>query len=110
LTDRFEPSVPVAGEEALLHVSCGIAIAGGDGGESVTADELVHRADRAMYVAKERPGSSSQLYSPEVAGERTGRLRREIELKKAVGAGEVVPHYQPIVDLEDGRVVGAEAL
>ncbi len=113
LTDRFEPAVPVAGEEALVHLSCGIALAEGDrGGEAtLTADELVHRADRAMYVAKEEPGSSSHLCGPELAaGEPTGRLRREIELKGALEAGEVVPYYQPIVDLEDGRIVGAEAL
>ncbi len=112
LTDRFDAPVPVAGEEAIIRMSCGIALAGGeeDGEEKVTADELVHLADRAMYAAKEEPGSSFRRYGPEIAEERTGRLRREIELKEALERGHVVPYYQPIVDLEDGRIVGAEAL
>jgi diguanylate cyclase (GGDEF)-like protein/PAS domain S-box-containing protein len=111
LTGRFGRPVSVAGEDALLRVSCGIALAGGEGRPGpVTADELVRRADRAMYAAKEEPGSTSQRFGPEIADERTGRLKREIELKEALEAGDVVPHYQPLVDLEDGRIVGAEAL
>ncbi len=111
LTERFDRPVPVAGEDVLLRVSCGIAFAGGDGEEDpVTADELVHRADRAMFVAKEDPGSSARRYGPGIADERSGRLRREVELNQALRRGEIVPHFQPIVDLEDGRIVGAETL
>lgn len=112
VTDRFGAPVSVAGEEAMIRMSCGIAMAGGaeDGEDTVTADELVHRADRAMYAAKEEPGSSFHRYGPEIAEERTGRLRREIQLKEALERGDVVPYHQPIVDLEDGRMVGSEAL
>lgn len=111
LIERFGEPIPVAGEDALVRVSCGIALAGGEtGSETGTADELVHRADRAMYTAKEEPGSSFRRYGPEIAAARPGRLRREIELKEALENGEVVSHYQPLVDLEDGRIVGAEAL
>lgn len=112
VTDRFGPPVEVAGEEALVRVSCGIAFAGVDSHEeTVTADELMRQADRAMYEAKDEPGSSARLFNPDLAaGDPSGRLRREIDLKEALEAGNVVPHYQPIVDLEDGRIVGAEAL
>ncbi len=111
LTDQFRIPVSVAGEEALVRVSCGIAFAGGEGGpEGMTADELVHRADRAMYEAKEEPGSSYRVSDPEIEGRATGRLRREIELKEALEREEVEPHFQPIVDIEDGRIVGGEAL
>jgi diguanylate cyclase (GGDEF)-like protein/PAS domain S-box-containing protein len=111
ITDLFGPPISVAGEDALVRVSCGIALTGGDGAEETASpDELVHRADRAMYVAKVEPGSSARRYGPEIAEERTGRLRREVELQEAIANGDVVPFYQPIVDLEDGSIVGAEAL
>ncbi|MFW6010562.1 MAG: EAL and GGDEF domain-containing protein, partial [Gemmatimonadota bacterium] len=111
VTDLFGPPISVAGEDALVRVSCGIAVTGGDGAEeTVSSDDLVHRADRAMYAAKVEPGSSARRYGPEIAEAQTGRLRREIELQEAIADGDVVPFYQPIVDLEDGSIVGAEAL
>jgi len=111
LTERFASPIAVAGEEALVRMSCGVALAGGGrASEPVTADGLVHRADRAMYAAKAAPGSTYRRFGPEIAEEHTGRLRREIELNEALENGDVVPHYQPLVDLSDGRIVGAEAL
>lgn len=112
LTSQFDRPVRAGGQEAPLHLSCGIALAGGssDGQPGVSADDLVHRADRAMYAAKEQPGSAFRFYEPAIDDDRSVKLRRELELREALETGEIRPHYQPIVDLDDGRIVGAEVL
>ncbi len=70
--------------------------------------ELLDRADRAMYVAKvrRRRGDPIRLL-PGGAGDDPSLA---VELRRALSAGTVVPHFQPIVDARSGAVVGYEAL
>jgi diguanylate cyclase (GGDEF)-like protein/PAS domain S-box-containing protein len=112
--------IEVAGREILVGASIGIALSQPDadprpeaddevGPEAgpVDAEELLRRADQAMYRAKRARGSCWELYR---AGfEPRGRVTVD-ELRAAVTHDQLYLEYQPIVDLLDGRVVGAEAL
>ena len=77
-----------------------------------TADPLalLRAADSAMYAAKERGKGRTEMFGPE--HRRAAAIRRTLEagLRDGVQAGEVVPWFQPVVDLRTGRVVAAEAL
>lgn len=88
------------------HASAGAAISeAGDTGE-----ELLRKADLALYQAKSGHRGGARLYSPEIRRE-SERRSDEIDLAlKALHAGWLVPHYQPKVALSTGRMVGLEAL
>jgi predicted signal transduction protein with EAL and GGDEF domain len=75
-----------------------------------TPESLLRDADAAMYRAKERGRGRYELFDESVRAEIIGRLRTENELRRALDAGELRVHYQPIVDLGDRRPVGLEAL
>ena len=86
---------------------CSVGIAVTQGGES--AEELFRQADLAMYRAKES-GSGVDLFDDVLREKVTERLERKRELEPALAEDQFVLHYQPIVDLEDFRLVGVEAL
>jgi diguanylate cyclase (GGDEF)-like protein len=71
--------------------------------------ELIARADEAMYFAKQH-GGGVQLFRPEMNVFTTERLELENDLRAAVDGKQFELHYQPKVDVKEGRVVGAEAL
>jgi diguanylate cyclase (GGDEF)-like protein len=100
---------PVAlGESAAwVHGSIGIATARAG---SLGADELIRRADVAMYRAKEAGKGQVRVWCPEMHPARLARAPRRDEIAAAIEAGELVAHFQPIVSLADGSVVAAEAL
>jgi diguanylate cyclase (GGDEF)-like protein len=97
----------VNGQEVLSSASIGIAVCV-DGLDS--ADDLVRDADLAMYRAKDHGRARYELF--EVAMGETARHKLEFEnaLRRAIDHGELVMHYQPVVNLETGEVVAAEAL
>jgi EAL domain-containing protein (putative c-di-GMP-specific phosphodiesterase class I) len=76
-------------------------------GEDV--DTLLQHADVAMYEAK-RTHSGHEIYSVEHDPYNPVRLAMVGQLRKALDENQVVLHYQPKIDLESGKVVGAEAL
>jgi diguanylate cyclase (GGDEF)-like protein len=99
---------PFSIDEFQLEVqaSIGVAIFPDDGHES---DVLIKRADIAMYVAK-RLQSGVETYDPLEDHHSTRRLGLVSELRKAVADGEIILHYQPKLDLDNGQVAAAEAL
>jgi diguanylate cyclase (GGDEF)-like protein len=88
-------------------VGIGIAIAPNDG---VQADELVRRADRALYRAKAAGRSCVRFFEPEMDTHVEQRLRIERDLRSAIASDRIVPHYQPLVSLDGNRIIGFEAL
>ena len=95
----------IAGVSLEVQGSIGIAIAPEHG---TTRDELLRRADIAMYAAK-RIGAP-QVFSPGLDDNSPLRLAMTGELRRAIESGELAVFYQPQVDLREGRVRGAEAL
>jgi diguanylate cyclase (GGDEF)-like protein len=95
----------IAGVSLEVQGSIGIAIAPEHG---TTRDELLRRADIAMYAAKR--GGAPQVFSPGLDDNSPLRLAMTGELRRAIEGGELVVLYQPQVDLREGTVRGAEAL
>ncbi|HZQ83969.1 MAG TPA: EAL domain-containing protein, partial [Acidimicrobiales bacterium] len=95
-------------QDLKLHVdaSVGIALYPADAED---ADTLLQRADVAMYVAKDER-SRVELYTSDRDVNSRRRLTLLGELRGAIGDGQLVLHYQPLVELESRRIVGVEAL
>ncbi len=91
-----------------IFVTASVGIAAAEVGTS--AAELFHDADAAMYEAKRTGRARLAIYDDAMRERATLRLRIESELRLAIDSGEIVAHFQPIVDLHDGTIVGAEAL
>jgi diguanylate cyclase (GGDEF)-like protein len=97
----------VGGAEHYVSASLGVAVSrAGDR----DAEDLIREADAAMYRAKERGRGCAELYDEPMRAQATSRLRTENELRRALENDELCLHYQPIVDLADGRMTAVEAL
>ena len=106
LAELARPIV-VAGQ--TLHVDCSVGIAlFPDDGDS--ADTLIRNADTAMYHAKESGRANFQFFDPQMTERVSRRLSTETSLRRGLERGEFRLHYQPLIDLASGRIVGAEAL
>lgn len=74
------------------------------------AGELLRDADSAMYYAKAQGGNQHQLFDNAMHISAIELIQLEGELKRAVERREWLIHYQPIVSLASGRLIGVEAL
>ena len=97
----------VAGQEIVETLSIGISLYPDDGGDAGT---LVRNADMAMYAAKEAGRNTYQFFSATMDQKASKTISLESGLRKALEHGEFVLHYQPQLDLSNGRIVGVEAL
>jgi diguanylate cyclase (GGDEF)-like protein/PAS domain S-box-containing protein len=93
--------------EVFLTASIGVAFCPRDA-ENVI--DLIRNADAAMYHSKQNGGNSFAFYSPEMNAAAVERLMLKSKLRRSLERDEFMVHYQPKVDLRDGRIVGAEAL
>lgn len=107
LIELFEAPFRVEGRELDCGVSVGAAVSST---EVADPEELVRRADLAMYESKRKGGDGFQFYVPELeAPEQSSETMRD-ELEVAVERDELTLHYQPIVELAGTWIVGVEAL
>jgi diguanylate cyclase (GGDEF)-like protein len=93
--------------ELYITSSIGISIYPNDGED---IDTLIANADVAMYRAKEKGGNTYQFYHSDMNLRSLERLNMETQLRKALERGEIEVHYQPLVELQDGRIFGMESL
>jgi len=106
LLDELKQPIHIEGLSLELEGSAGVSRFPEDGDDAHT---LLRRADLAMYAAKERQ-SGCKLYSTELDRESAQRLAVLSEFRRALMDGEIVVHYQPIVDMKTLAVRGAEGL
>ena len=92
--------------EVMATASIGIAI--GDSGTEGAA--LLRDADAAMYRAKDDGRNRVALFDEDMQRIAQDHLDRAVALRGALGDQEIEAHYQPIVEVATGRVVGVEAL
>ncbi len=97
----------VHGQDILTTASIGLAIFPAD---SEDGAELLRNADIAMYRSKNGGGNSIEFFTAEMNERATRRIKIESQLQHALEVGEFEVHYQPIVTLPEGRMVGVEAL
>ncbi len=106
LTLLAEP-VDVGGRRVTVSASIGVAVFPQDGGDRGT---LMMAADSAMYAAKAHGRNHVSFYTRALASRARRRLDVEQGLRRSLERGEMALHFQPIVGLDDGRLVAAEAL
>ena len=106
IRELFDSPFDLNGAEVVVSTSIGIAMAH----DTIDAEELLRRADLAMYRVKEGGKDGSAFFDPAMEERAVDRLDVLNGLRKAIECDELVVHYQPIVNLETGAVVAAEAL
>lgn len=92
-----------------ISVTASIGLALHDGGD-LTGEDLLCNADLAMYRAKEIGRNAYQLFEPSMNETALERFVLKCDLQRAITRNELSLHYQPIVSLETGAILGAEAL
>jgi diguanylate cyclase (GGDEF)-like protein len=93
--------------QVVIGASVGIAIAPDDGND---ADQLLKNADMALYRAKDDGRGRFHFFEIDMDARAQARRILELDLRKAIGIGEFELFYQPIVNLEENRISGFEAL
>lgn len=101
-------SIPMA--ISGIQVDVGAAIGVSAISSSGTLEEAMQQADLAMYAAKRQGRNSIYVYDPTLWSAMAERAEMEKELRKAISGHHIRSHYQPIVDIETGAVIGFEAL
>lgn len=107
IIDTISESFDVLGHQVVIGTSIGIAIAPTDGNKP---DQLLRNADMALYRAKGEGRGNYHFFQPEMDAQMQARHILELDLRKALLAGEFEVYYQPLVDLDGDRVSGFEAL
>jgi diguanylate cyclase (GGDEF)-like protein len=107
ITTAFAEPLAINDTTIALGVSIGIAIAPNDGD---SGDDLMRRADRALYRAKEGGRSAVRFFEPEMDSLIERRVMIERELRAAIASDRITPFYQPLVALDANRIIGFEAL
>ncbi len=110
-TVRGRLSEPLRIGDIELPVSVSIGVAFADASDRhLSADELLRDADTAMYRAKDSGRDSVVMFDSAMRDRVARRLRVETDLRHAIERDELAVHYQPIVRLPSGAIVGFEAL
>jgi diguanylate cyclase (GGDEF)-like protein/PAS domain S-box-containing protein len=107
IAEALDEPFDVDGKRLFVTASIGIAVAPpleADGGV------LLRHADAAMYDAKAHGRAQSRVFDPERSEQSSQRLELTNELRQALSDEALEVHYQPIVELTSGRVLGIEAL
>ncbi|MBD0319777.1 MAG: EAL domain-containing protein, partial [Gemmatimonadetes bacterium] len=99
--------VNLSGYEVFTGASIGIAL--GDEGHD-RPEYLLRNADMAMYRAKANGAARYEVFDRAMHARALARLQMETDLRRALARGEFILHYQPIVALSTGRIIGVEAL
>ena len=105
VVEALRTPVMVGEVPVFVTTSVGIAVS-----PAVDALALLRDADAAMYEAKELGRARWAVYDNRRRGAARDQLRIHAELRRSLERGELVVFYQPVMDLQTGAVLGAEAL
>jgi diguanylate cyclase (GGDEF)-like protein len=105
--DLIREKLVVGGREVFTSASIGVALSNST---YKAPEEILRDADTAMYRAKAAGRGCYQVFDQTMHRSVVALLKLETELRQAVEKKQFVMHYQPIVSLEDKRIVGFEGL
>ncbi len=103
--------IRIGGQDIVIQACVGVAACGhGLDATPEAVAEIMKQADLALHAAKRAGHGSHRLYTADL----DDRLQNQMALRQALphtlAGGQLRLHYQPLVDLRSGRIVGAEAL
>ncbi len=107
IIDMMNPALSIGKHEIVSTASVGISIYPNDGED---AETLVKNADTAMYRAKDAGRDAYRYYTPAMNARTLEILELESDLRRALARKQLRLHYQPLIDLAEGRIYGLEAL
>jgi diguanylate cyclase (GGDEF)-like protein/PAS domain S-box-containing protein len=107
ILQAFSDPFRLGTQEVYVSTSIGIVIAGRD---ADGADEMLRKADVAMYRAKHQGRAQYAIFDTQMSAQALERLQLEIDLRRAIKLRQLQINFQPIVDLQRGRIIGTEAL
>lgn len=117
LVDRLVASAAraIEADEATIEISASIGVASSrdahvDDSKGGGGEQLMNRADIAMYQAKKRGRNRVQWFEPAMEYEQRFRGELEAGIRRGLRAGEFVPYYEQQIDLETGEIMGFEML
>lgn len=107
LIQIIEKPIMINGHEIFVSTSIGISIYPSDG---MTTDELVTKADKAMYYSKQNGRNCYSFYFDDLNTDSKRVLLLDAEMRKAIDNKEFKLHFQPKVELSTNKIIGVEAL
>ncbi|MEX0735542.1 MAG: EAL domain-containing protein [Steroidobacteraceae bacterium] len=106
IVKSLQESLDLPGTDMRVAASVGVAFATPDDG----VEELMRNADVAMYSAKAQGKGRYTVYEPAMQRAASKRQELESEIATALSESQFLLHYQPIVELHSGYLLGVEAL
>ncbi|WP_419095296.1 putative bifunctional diguanylate cyclase/phosphodiesterase [Ureibacillus endophyticus] len=104
---EVEQPIMINNQELFVSTSIGISIYPHDG---VTTEELVNRADKAMYFSKQNGRNRFSFYFEELNTDNERLIALDTEIRKAIEHRDFELYYQPKVDSKKNKIIGVEAL
>ena len=104
---NLKPTFVINKHKFFIGGSIGITLYPDDGD---TVEALTKHADLAMYEAKRSGKNTYHFYKPEMNVLAMQRVKMEARLRQAIEANDFVLHYQPLIDMQTGKVSSLEAL
>ncbi|MFN0315780.1 MAG: putative bifunctional diguanylate cyclase/phosphodiesterase [Burkholderiales bacterium] len=105
--ETFSRPMQIDGQDTYVTVSTGIAMFPNDGAH---ADQLLGRAETAMYEAKRSGRNGYEFFSGDLNPAAPAKVQLENDLRRALERNEFFLNYQPRIDIASNRIVGVEAL
>jgi diguanylate cyclase (GGDEF)-like protein len=107
LLQALSAPLNIEGHRVHITASIGVALAPHDG---LDPDELLKKSDMALYAAKADGRGVFRFFEPAMDAAAQARRTLEMDLRNALGRGEMEVYFQPLVDLGTERICACEAL
>jgi diguanylate cyclase (GGDEF)-like protein/PAS domain S-box-containing protein len=107
LVEALAEPVRIAGAELLVAGSVGVAYGSG---RTKDVEDVMRNADLALYEAKGTGKNRFTVFRPELHEHAVGKMQLTADMRRGIARNEFGVHFQPLVDLRDGTIIGVEAL
>lgn len=98
--------IPIDGHDIVLTATVGVAL----GRSGTPADQLLRDATTAVFTGKDLGRDRVALFDERLEVHTARRVASTQAIRRALDGNDLEMHYQPVIDLESGQIIGAEAL